>query len=379
METRDLYKERKKETYSMKIRKLVALCAAMALALVGCGIAVEPANTNTTTNNDNQTVQESEGTPTPDAAVDQGGTQEYDVLGMGNGSGAQSPSEEVNTGDGFGMYVCDENGKPLPDVCMLVCDDSTCVLSYTDNEGYLDLSSYNGTMQLHVYMAPDGYYYDEDVIYEVDPGQVVTLQLGDGMPITNARIGSDSESDNSANNNSSNDSSGDSAQVNPNVSVSDLTLTFSTTDRSGNKVTSDIFADYKYTVINIWEPWCGPCVSEMPDLEKIYKNYKSQGVNMIGVYSTETDADDVIEETGVTYQMLHSNSDFSLISNTGYIPDTVVVDSQGRLVYLGDLGENAAGYVSNPSEKDKMLYSCISIGSRSYSDWSGFLDEILGK
>ncbi len=37
------------------------------------------------------------------------------------------------------------------------------------------------------------------------------------------------------------------------------------------------------TVFDFWASWCRPCLKAMPKLEKIYQEYKSKGVNVVGV------------------------------------------------------------------------------------------------
>ena len=46
---------------------------------------------------------------------------------------------------------------------------------------------------------------------------------------------------------------------------------FETTDTKGNKVTEKIFADKEITMVNVWGTFCGPCINEMPELQKIYQ------------------------------------------------------------------------------------------------------------
>lgn len=111
-------------------------------------------------------------------------------------------------------------------------------------------------------------------------------------------------------------------------------LTFSTQDREGNVWTQENLSEYKGIVLNFWEPWCGPCVGEMPALEKLYQNYKEQGLLVIGVYSTEgmeEDVDLVLADAGTTYPILKYCSDFDLLQ-TGYVPTTVLLDGEGHLL-----------------------------------------------
>ena len=128
---------------------------------------------------------------------------------------------------------------------------------------------------------------------------------------------------------------------------------FSTTDRDGNAVDESIFSDYALTMINFWEPWCPPCVGEMPDLERLYQDYRERGFQILGVYLTEDNAGAVIQKTGVTYPILHYVSAFDVFQ-TGYVPTTVFVNRWGEIV-----GETE-------------------IGGRDYAAWAQIIDGLLG-
>ena len=134
-------------------------------------------------------------------------------------------------------------------------------------------------------------------------------------------------------------------------------LSFRTTDREGNVWDEGVFADSSLTMLNFWEPWCGPCVREMPDLQKLAETYADRGFRILGVYSTpgmEEDVDKVLESTGVTYPILHRTADFDLFQS-GYVPTTVFVD--------------AGGYVAGGQ-----LY----VGSGSYEACEALVLELLG-
>ena len=129
---------------------------------------------------------------------------------------------------------------------------------------------------------------------------------------------------------------------------------FSTEDLQGNTVTEQVFAD-KLTVLNFWEPWCGPCVAEMPYLEKLNLEYADRGVQVIGVFATK-DADEdvlaVLENTGATYPILRYVKEFGQLQ-TGYVPTTVIIDGSGAIVY---------GPVA---------------GALNYAGWCALIEELL--
>lgn len=142
---------------------------------------------------------------------------------------------------------------------------------------------------------------------------------------------------------------------------------FSTVDRDGNTYDESIFSDYELTVINFWEPWCGPCVGEMPDIEKLYENYSDKGVLVIGVYSEdnmEEDVDAVLSESGITYPILRYTEDFDRYQS-GYVPTTILVDSNGNII---DTGE----------EYEPGIDSTLIVGSHSYTEWAAIVDQYLG-
>lgn len=121
-------------------------------------------------------------------------------------------------------------------------------------------------------------------------------------------------------------------------------ISFSTTDLDGNQITSDIFADKKITLVNIWGSFCQPCMEELPDLQKISEDMENQGVAIIGILGDAMDSDGnrdedvielgkmVLEENNVTYLNLAMNRELKEAFPTQTYPTSILIDSNGTVI-----------------------------------------------
>ena len=116
------------------------------------------------------------------------------------------------------------------------------------------------------------------------------------------------------------------------VQPEDIFAKFKTEYMDGGEVDESIFAGHEIVMLNFWEPWCGPCVAELPALQQLSENYKDKGFLLVGVYSTEDGAADIIREKGVTYPIIKYTDEMAIFQ-TGYVPTTVIIDGSGAIVY----------------------------------------------
>jgi thiol-disulfide isomerase/thioredoxin len=96
-------------------------------------------------------------------------------------------------------------------------------------------------------------------------------------------------------------------------------------------------SDYrgKIVLINFWATWCVPCRTEIPELIKMQRQYRNQGLRLVGVtYPPQTPAQvrRFIRKTRVNYPIvLGTESTKSLFDDSEVLPISVVVDSQGNI------------------------------------------------
>lgn len=142
---------------------------------------------------------------------------------------------------------------------------------------------------------------------------------------------------------------------------------FRATDLDDNAVDQSVFKGKKLTMVNIWATFCGPCISEMPELAQLNKEYADKGVQVVGIPVDVIDwegnisgdmadaAKEIISKTGADY--LHIYPSESLIKaklgQVSSVPETIFVDENGRQV--------GKSY----------------IGARSKEQWKAIIDQLL--
>jgi thiol-disulfide isomerase/thioredoxin len=94
----------------------------------------------------------------------------------------------------------------------------------------------------------------------------------------------------------------------------------------------------KVVLLNVWATWCGPCVYEIPELQKIHEKYSAQGLEVIGVSvdetSPETVREFVAEQKKMTYPIIHdTEGKIATLLETTVLPTSIVVDRKGQIVW----------------------------------------------
>lgn len=97
-------------------------------------------------------------------------------------------------------------------------------------------------------------------------------------------------------------------------------------------------SDYrgKVVVINLWGSWCGPCRKEQPVLESLWREYKTRGVQFLGLNLRDqlAAARTFRDEFKVTYpSWIDESSQLAFKLKAQVLPTTYVVDREGRIVF----------------------------------------------
>lgn len=105
-------------------------------------------------------------------------------------------------------------------------------------------------------------------------------------------------------------------------------------DQHGRKVPAERL-EGQWLVINYWAGWCGPCRSEIPQLNAFAESQAGQGVEVFGVNYDHLQGPQLAaaaEQLGIRFTVLAQDpaARFDL-PRSEMLPVTYVIDDQGRL------------------------------------------------
>ncbi|HPZ95987.1 MAG TPA: TlpA disulfide reductase family protein [Mycobacterium sp.] len=111
-------------------------------------------------------------------------------------------------------------------------------------------------------------------------------------------------------------------------------------------ISLDDFAG-KVVVINVWGQWCGPCRTEVAELDRVYRETRDSGVAVLGIDVRDNDIQaprDFVIDRKVSYPSIYDPAMRTMIAFGGrypttVIPSTIVLDRQHRVaaVFLREL------------------------------------------
>ncbi len=252
------------------------------------------------------------------------------VLAGCNNSGIENPdpdtpdnqiSEEdaaLATGGTYVVNVKTAGGMVLSDISVYVYADETLsdlkTFKQVDENGkaVFDLGE-AGNYVATVTGAPKGYQVEAFYTFTNNVANIVlTSSVITGEDITTAQLG-----------------------------LGDVMYDFTVTTPKGDKYTlSEVLKEKKVVLLNFWYTTCGPCASEVPYMEEVYKEYKDKG-EIIAVNNHPSDNNTTIQNFKEQYQLSFPMAQAPAAwSNTfsiqGY-PTTFVIDRYG-VICLVEVG-----------------------------------------
>ncbi len=91
----------------------------------------------------------------------------------------------------------------------------------------------------------------------------------------------------------------------------------------------------KVALLNFWATWCAPCLAEMPELQRLQREYQRRGLQIIGVSHPTDKAPEVIKAVKrlrVSYPILLGDEEaLSLFKVSDVLPQTIIIDREGKI------------------------------------------------
>ena len=128
------------------------------------------------------------------------------------------------------------------------------------------------------------------------------------------------------------------------VITGSLAPDFAMTAMDGSTVTVEQYRG-KVVLLNVWATWCGPCLEEMPAMQRLYEALEGTDFEILAVSIDarvgETDLagraggdlQAFARDLGLTFRILHNPAgDIQRVYQTTGVPESFVIDRQGMIV-----------------------------------------------
>jgi cytochrome c biogenesis protein CcmG/thiol:disulfide interchange protein DsbE len=104
----------------------------------------------------------------------------------------------------------------------------------------------------------------------------------------------------------------------------------------------------KVVLLDFWATWCGPCRESIPHLIQLYKTYRENGLELIGMSVDKGDVkvvDRFARSMDIPYPIVIAPEEVVRNYRVSGIPTTFLIDKQGRI------REKTAGFNSTIAQQ----------------------------
>lgn len=128
------------------------------------------------------------------------------------------------------------------------------------------------------------------------------------------------------------------------VQVGENALPFTQQDINGKPVSLESFKG-KYTLVEFWASWCGPCRAENPNLLKAYTQYNEKGFEILGVSLDHVRENwlKAIEQDAMPWRQVSDLKGWNNVVAQQYgikaVPANFLVSPDGKIIALDLRGE----------------------------------------
>lgn len=91
-------------------------------------------------------------------------------------------------------------------------------------------------------------------------------------------------------------------------------------------------------LLSFWATWCKPCLDELSEYKKLYKEFKDKGFKMYAIATdderTVSKVKPLVKSKGYDFPvLLDTNMDISRLYYAQSVPYSVILDKKGMIIY----------------------------------------------